>query len=303
MTSMLELAINIIYFGKVNQCASRLNVERMANVICQNRVRRKSYAGLENFLQKPKRFSYAGQTQAGKEQSARELASISEGEKPRRATSTSLLLSGIAYNLQHPESKTVQSYQMKGDPRRNAHNNVNSNISFSQQSLLNAMDRFVRSVKNMEATVLVPSRLKDMDAYTESIERQPVPGRQYKTNLFTLYSMLNNVKHQLLWGPTYKTASSTPQDCPSTPTNHLLLGNTSLTSGKDSRGDADIDGLALSSLELANEDENGASASQITCLTNSFLFHLQALQTILSQLSDSADYLACRYQEEVGLDT
>ncbi|XP_022254051.1 uncharacterized protein LOC111088385 [Limulus polyphemus] len=286
----------------------------MANVVSQNRVRRKSYAGLENVLQKPKRFSYAGQTQAGKEHYARELASISEGGKARRSTPTSILLSSITSILQHSENTTVQSYQMKRDRRRSALDSGNNNLSFSQQSLLNVMDRFVKSVKNMEATVLVPSRLKDMDADSESIERQSIPNRQYKTNLFTFYSLLNDVRHELLWGPTHKTTSLLPpvmKDRPSTPTKHELLpeekimalGNTCLTPGKDIQGDIDIDSLGFSSLELASEDGIGTSGAQATCLTNSFRYHLQALQTILNQFSDSADYLSSRYQEEVGLDT
>ncbi|KPM09514.1 mid1-interacting protein 1-like protein [Sarcoptes scabiei] len=70
----------------------------------------------------------------------------------------------------------------------------------SQQSILTAMERFVRSMNNMDATVLVPSKLQDMNTIGVKVQRH-VPIALTNTELHNFYLMLNDVKKELLWGP------------------------------------------------------------------------------------------------------
>lgn len=99
--------------------------------------------------------------------------------------------------------------------------------NFSQQSVLYAMDQFVKSVINMQSVVLIPSKLKDMDVdatqrkvkfkdlkqikqirdanYYHCFHRHAVcslskPSILANSDLFTFYNMLNEMKKELLWG-------------------------------------------------------------------------------------------------------
>lgn len=69
------------------------------------------------------------------------------------------------------------------------------------------MDRFVKAVNNMDATVLVPSKLRDMDvnspggSHLKRIHRRVPPALANTPDLYSFYLMLNEVKKELLWGP------------------------------------------------------------------------------------------------------
>uniref|UniRef100_A0A182QKW0 Thyroid hormone-inducible hepatic protein spot 14 n=1 Tax=Anopheles farauti TaxID=69004 RepID=A0A182QKW0_9DIPT len=90
---------------------------------------------------------------------------------------------------------------------------------FSNQSILNAMDKFVRNVNAMDETILVPCRLMDRKV-GDTTDTVPLPPKAQlhgahhgkKSNrasirevlntseLFQLYNMLKVVKVDLLWG-------------------------------------------------------------------------------------------------------
>lgn len=91
---------------------------------------------------------------------------------------------------------------------------------FSNQSILNAMEKFVKTVNAMDETILVPCRLMDRkvgDA-TDTIPPAEQHQKQHShhhgkktgrtsirealntSDLFKLYNMLNVVKVDLLWG-------------------------------------------------------------------------------------------------------
>lgn len=98
----------------------------------------------------------------------------------------------------------------------------------SQQSISSiyfSLNRFVKSVNNMNATVLVPSKLRDMDMpgpvhktpakssskantttassggkNAPSVVRR-IPPALANSDLYSFYMMLNDVKKELLWGP------------------------------------------------------------------------------------------------------
>lgn len=71
-----------------------------------------------------------------------------------------------------------------------------TSINHSQFSILNAMDRFVNCVDKMQATILVPSRLKDLHLDNEQIS---LLGQ---SDAYGLFIMIDEIKNELLWGPT-----------------------------------------------------------------------------------------------------
>jgi hypothetical protein len=82
---------------------------------------------------------------------------------------------------------------------------------FSNQSIINVIEKFVKTVNLMEETILIPSRLMDRQVGDESDpttqQKQPhnrkrketVRDQLVNTDLFNLYNMLHNVKLDLLW--------------------------------------------------------------------------------------------------------
>lgn len=90
---------------------------------------------------------------------------------------------------------------------------------FSNQSILNAMEKFVKTVNAMDETILVPCRLMDRKV-GDATDTMPADQQQLKqhshhgkktgkpsvrdalntSDLFKLYNMLNVVKVDLLWG-------------------------------------------------------------------------------------------------------
>ncbi|KAJ6222120.1 hypothetical protein RDWZM_000665 [Blomia tropicalis] len=185
----------------------------------------------------------------------------------------------------------------------------------SQQSILSAMDRFVKSVNNMDATVLVPSRLRDMETVPLKSSNQSaingIPSTLTNTDLHSFYLMLNNVKKELLWGPGSMPSTShgyamrgtniaidrANSIVSSRPIKHSRecsddslgsLGSTASSTASDT--DSDIDSM------LTDRDSIDDHTSHLSV---AFSHHLQGLHSILHQLADSADYLSTRYQEEV----
>lgn len=176
----------------------------------------------------------------------------------------------------------------------------------SQQSILSAMDRFVNSVTNMDSTVLVPSRLRDMETDGGNVHKRP-PHFMSNMDLFTFFTAVNDIKNELLWGPAIggtnlssATSGTERQRLATTMklTRYPSEENTrhssikSSVSDSDSQGDSDIDGVI-------NDPDSLSPEAPTSHLATAYRYHLQGLQTILHQLSDSADYLSSRYQEEV----
>lgn len=108
---------------------------------------------------------------------------------------------------------------------------------FSNQSILNAMEKFVKTVNAMDETILVPCRLMDRKVGDSTDTIPPVEQHQKQhhshhhgkktkasirealntSDLFKLYNMLNVVKVDLLWGrqdavEEQQSASAVPMD-------------------------------------------------------------------------------------------
>ncbi|XP_063702695.1 mid1-interacting protein 1-like [Culicoides brevitarsis] len=92
---------------------------------------------------------------------------------------------------------------------------------FSNQSILNSMEKFVNTVNSMNETILVPSRLMDRQVGDETDTVPPASPKHHNhhhhsksggskkesardllktSDLYNLYNMLNSVKVDLLWG-------------------------------------------------------------------------------------------------------
>lgn len=210
-------------------------------------------------------------------------------------------------------------------------------FSCSQQSIFSAMDRFVKAVNNMDATVLVPSKLRDMDInsggiHSKRIHRR-VPPALANTDLYSFYLMLNEVKKELLWGPgtgavaaatmgssLLASGRSSPRDtcihssssiASSVLTSSSASINKSQITKQHSRQPSDdsLGSLGSSTVSSSEQDTDSEVDSLLTDrdsvdehtshLAAAFRHHLQGLHTILHQLADSADYLSSRYQEEI----
>lgn len=157
------------------------------------------------------------------------------------------------------------------------------------------MDRFVKAVNNMDSTVLVPSRLKDMDVGGRV---SPPPNMQVE-DLHTFFTVLNDVKNELLWGPDLGNGL---QILSSTTFNSGLRVPSVTTHSSHKRQPSDGSlGSTASDLETDNDSVSDYTDApeQSMQLATAFRVHLQGLHTILHQLADSADYLSARYQEEV----
>lgn len=169
-------------------------------------------------------------------------------------------------------------------------------LSCSQQSIFTAMERFVRAVDNVSATVLVPSKLRDMD--TAGRKRSRIPAALAHCDLHSFYLMLDAVKKELLWGPGSgaSAAAVSTSDRTVTSSTHVRQPSdeslASLSAGSDT--DSEVDSLLTDRDSVVSDEPHHTSH-----LAAAFRHHMQGLHTILHQLADSADYLCVRYQEEV----
>ena len=195
------------------------------------------------------------------------------------------------------------------------------------------MARFEKAVSDVTSTVLVPSRLKDMEVHGSKDSRIP-PALANTDNLYNFYQMLHDVKKELNWGP--GTAVATPATMASTIASSLasssgrstprsigssmgsttgLLDNSNpqnkqISSNPVSRQTSDESMTSLGSTSSSASDTDSEVDSILTdrdALDNedtshlaiAIRHHLQGLHTMLHQLADSADFLSKRYQEEV----
>ncbi|XP_035213525.1 mid1-interacting protein 1A-like [Stegodyphus dumicola] len=203
-----------------------------------------------------------------------------------------------------PVASTVVNRRRAGGDQR---------FNCSQQSVLSAIDRFVRAVNNMDATVLVPSRLRDMEVQNRRKScPPPPPGLQHHQDLFSFYSMLKDVKNELLWGPSSMGATLFPvvssfsgMSSPRRPPMGMMM-----TTGMTTPRQPSDDGLGSSTgcssdqdtdsdFESIMTDRESMIMEQTSHLATAFRHHLHGLHAILHQLADSADYLSSRYQEEI----
>jgi hypothetical protein len=208
---------------------------------------------------------------------------------------------------------------------------------FSNQSIMNAMEKFVKAVNDMDETILVPCRLMDLkvgDAGDTVVETKTSckhsgssgNGKRSKsslddmasTDLYNLYTMVNSVKNELLWGQTVAPEEEDErQKCPNggigsvssssissaSVKGHFRRPSTvSMTSTNSTASISDSDS------ETGNENDSGIEAEENNrqdsdCslqIAESFRRHLHGLHHSLQHMTEAAVYLTTRYQNDVG---
>ncbi|KAL1123389.1 hypothetical protein AAG570_002470 [Ranatra chinensis] len=167
---------------------------------------------------------------------------------------------------------------------------------------MKAMEKFVDAVRDMDETILVPSRLMDLRVGRSS-EREGLKS----TDLFRLYSMVNCVRNQLMWGA---------NDCPApeeeAPHQQQRIGKGHVrrpsTASVASTNSA-VSTMSDTDSEAGNENDSGIEAegdpaSALPAYTHKmeecFRKHLYGLHRSLQQMTDAATYLTKRYQNDIG---
>lgn len=93
---------------------------------------------------------------------------------------------------------------------------------YSQESILFALNRFLKSIANMNDTVLVPCKLHDVvdddqdeKSLTSLSSDDGLSSGALSANLYDNYQMLNEAKEEILWGNNIKQSSN--EDCEASP--------------------------------------------------------------------------------------
>jgi len=209
---------------------------------------------------------------------------------------------------------------------------------FSNASILNSMEKFVRTVSEMEDTILVPSRLLDLsvgdagDTICMKGKRgSTVKDTLAKTDLYRLYNIVNRMKIELLWSqePT-RNVKADEQGVPSRnhpigspsstePTHHHhhhhhpavvtsgRLGHArcpSTTSMQSVQSASSIVSTSDSDSEVGVEIDSGLEneecvADLASIAAENFKRHLRGLHRSISRMTEAAEYLTLRYQVDV----
>ncbi|KAL6254868.1 hypothetical protein P5V15_014209 [Pogonomyrmex californicus] len=204
---------------------------------------------------------------------------------------------------------------------------------FSNASILNSMEKFVRTVSEMEDTILVPSRLLDLSVGDagDTICMKGKRGCTVKdtlanTDLYRLYNIINQMKIELLWSqePTRGTTAddqmpikSHPVGSPSAelaPHHHpaavtgVRLGHVrcpSTTSMQSVQSASSIASTSDSDSENGIEIDSGLEVEECgldlaTIAAENFKRHLRGLHRSIARMTEAAEYLTLRYQADVG---
>ncbi|RLU23335.1 hypothetical protein DMN91_003539 [Ooceraea biroi] len=202
---------------------------------------------------------------------------------------------------------------------------------FSNASILNSMEKFVRTVSEMEDTILVPSRLLDLsvgdagDAIcTKGKRGSTVKDTLANTDLYRLYNIINQMKTELLWSqePTrgiqmdeqalnrshpVGSPGSTELThhhpvaggrlghvrCPSTTSMQSVQSASSIVSTSDSDSEVGIE------IDSGLEGEE-CPANLASIAAENFRRHLRGLHRSIARMTEAAEYLTLRYQADVG---
>ncbi|KAL1464651.1 hypothetical protein WDU94_004278 [Cyamophila willieti] len=151
----------------------------------------------------------------------------------------------------------------------------------------------------MDSTILVPCRLMDMkvDDSITSNKKTRENAALRDTDLYKLYTLVNNVKNQLQWG-----GKEIPTPATSTPVlkSHIRRPSTASVSSAGSTY-SDTDSETGNEMDSGIEgDSDQAKTSFVESIEKDFQTHLSGLHSTLKQMTLAATYITSRYQREVG---
>lgn len=141
-----------------------------------------------------------------------------------------------------------------------------------KNSLLNAMNRFIGAVNNMDQTVMVPSLLRDVPLENEKEPEVSAPVsylRDAEADMFSYYMQLKAIRNDIEWG---------------------VLGRAEEMRRKERE-----------SLAQEATRSNDNETSEEVDLEQLFRFHLKGLHGVLSKLTRQANDLTNRYKQEIGI--
>ncbi|XP_032686639.1 uncharacterized protein LOC116851402 isoform X1 [Odontomachus brunneus] len=210
---------------------------------------------------------------------------------------------------------------------------------FSNASILNSMEKFVRTVSEMEDTILVPSRLLDLSVGDagDTVCMKGKRGHTVKdalanTDLYRLYNIINQMKTELLWSQeparsadieadqnilknsstcsngSHPVGSPTELMAQHHPATMGRLGHArcpSTTSMQSVQSASSIVSTSDSDSEVGIEIDSGLEGEE--CATDlasiaaeNFRRHLRGLHRSIARMTEAAEYLTLRYQADVG---
>lgn len=184
------------------------------------------------------------------------------------------------------------------------------------------MENFVDAVHEMDDIILVPSRLMDLKVDNSKPDYKSSSLIAILTNLpdlFTLYTMVRNLKNQLQWGTKDQRAANEGSDDNTT---HFSSATTFLsapllstkghirrpsTASMSSTNSSTASVISEPDSEASMENDSGIDTELDACtktstleiLEQSFQRHLRGLGDTLNQLTEAARYVTRRYQKDV----
>lgn len=215
----------------------------------------------------------------------------------------------------------------------------NDGQEFSRESIVNLMEKFVKTVNVMDETILVPCRLMDRSVGDSSDTIRDVPKatstphtKRKRTSvhenlnsaeLFNLYNMLNGVKTDLLWG---RNSEEQPEETAAdeksitkTDSSQSIVSDASKqqqkghvrrpsTASVASSNSSSTNTLSDTESDISNENDSGIESEsnnnheqdKSTELAKQYRTHLLGLYRCLEQMTEAANYLTTRYQSDVG---
>lgn len=188
-----------------------------------------------------------------------------------------------------------------------------SEAEFSSQSIMKAIEKFVQAVQEMDETILVPCRLLDLqvgDATdtvgVKSSKRGGDRDGLHSTDLHSLYSLVNLVKTELLWGANEQPPEEEQQTHVTSPAikTHIRRPSTASMASMNSAGSTISDTDSEVGIEndsgIEGETDSTTKPSYTQKVEESFRRHLYGLHRSLEQMTEAACYLTKRYQNEIG---
>lgn len=228
------------------------------------------------------------------------------------ATSTMLYVSVDNYSPHGTDDNSV---------RTNNHHDLND---FSSQSIICAMDRFVKAVNNMNETIMVPCRLLDIDVNSQKTSAKVPKLLKGGGDPYNYYGILNSVKNDLIWGATSNDEDNDDVSPPMTPsinsTRWPPQEEMSLSKKQPFRRQSTLSLISVSSNTSEGESEGGSEcneeddrstesdeghgssvASTSNVVTENLRTHLIGLHSCLKNLTETATYITDCYQEVVNI--
>lgn len=191
------------------------------------------------------------------------------------------------------------------------------------------MEKFVKAVNDMDETILIPCRLMDMKVSDEDTGKEPNAQHKHKrrlakelnnTDLYSVYTMINGVKNELLWGQTQgqsqaaeaaanaseeaANAATTAATTTTTQTKgHIRRPSTVSVTSTNSTASSAASTTSDTDSETGNENDSGVEGETedyTQMVSDKFRRHLHGLYHCLDHMTEAASYLTARYQSDIG---